>query len=412
MKRFLVALVTLGLFHVIPAWADDLEGKHHKEEHENKGGGEKIKPAPTQKLHFKAASGMNHSRPGNKFAPGDQSKGFKGLKSEDPNDHGAGQKGDLSDGSQGHEGFKHKKEFRGDHGNQFGQDHGKDGGDDKNFKKGWEKTVRVSPELRKRGFQHLPEVIHDRKQFVLTDRQHSVIKYPTTDFHGRGIQGQCFKTADNTVVRNHFTNVTLNVSFNNEIRGYNAHETMSNHYYWHSGNGYNYCHYYDPSGYHWYGWYFGSNFLWTRYYSDRWWWYDNSFDRWCYWNNGGWWWQDPVRPSVVYIYNNDHYDRATADDSSQSDSSAPPSQGSTSLNVYKSKDQTRTVKIFGDQREAFLYDTGSQDPFKPMYLGSNVKEVKFSNTYSGKPLQIMLIFKDDTFASFDANGNPLQAQYN
>jgi hypothetical protein len=72
---------------------------------------------------------------------------------------------------------------------------------------------------------------------------------------------------------------------------------------------------------------------------------------------------------------------------------------------FKSRDGSRTVKLFGE--DAFLYDTDQDGTDnKPVYLASGVKEVKFSKSSAWKPMQIMLILNDGSFEMFDSDGNP------
>jgi hypothetical protein len=65
------------------------------------------------------------------------------------------------------------------------------------------------------------------------------------------------------------------------------------------------------------------------------------------------------------------------------------------------------VKVVGRNQEAFLYDTDGNVSFRPVFLGDRVKEVRFSNPYTGRPLQVMLVFRDDSFELFDARGQSL-----
>ena len=170
-------------------------------------------------------------------------------------------------------------------------------------------------------------------------------------------------------------NVAVNVGFRAQIGGFNRSENIANHYYWHTWNGMNYCHYYDPWGYHWYGWYLGSNCFWTRYYGNNWWWYDSAMGRWCYWSNGGWCWQDPANVNVVYVYNDGNYVPSETEDTVAVN--APSNEGAalgrlwendSSEKVYRSKDGYRMVKIEGESRDAFLYDTADPPSFEPHHL--------------------------------------------
>lgn len=259
---------------------------------------------------------------------------------------------------------------------------------------------KVSPQLKKIGVIHVPQPIRDHKKILNADREHSTFTRPQTGPEGRPLHAQVIEPKGNnrTVIQNHMTNIVNNTTFTSQVNIYNNRETVTNHYYWHTYNGTNYCHYYDSWGYHWYGWYWGGSCFWTRWYGGNWWWYDPTYYRWCYWYDGGWWWQDPDHVNVVYVYNNDQYVPATTTETVETVDT------STELS-YRSKDGTREVRIVGG--DAFLYDTveGETDN-KPVYLGSNVKEVKFSNATSGKPLQIMLVLNDGSFELYDSDGNP------
>jgi len=205
-------------------------------------------------------------------------------------------------------------------------------------------------------------------------------------------------------------------AFRAQIGIYNLNERIVGNYYWHTGNGFNYCHYYDRWGYHWYGWYLGNSYFWTRWYANNYWWYDPTYYRWCYWHDGGWWWQDPNTTSI-YVYNNGSYMptdsgvnvnvNVNGNNGPGASSAQPPvsNQGQGAGKTFYSNDGTRQVKVVGN--DAFLYDTSGQNSFKPIYLGSNVTSVKFSNTNNGKPLQVMLMLSDGSFDMYDGQGNPL-----
>jgi hypothetical protein len=200
--------------------------------------------------------------------------------------------------------------------------------------------------------------------------------------------------------------------FRAQIGIYNANERVVGNYYWHNGNGFNYCHYYDRWGYHWYGWYLGNSYFWTRWYANNYWWYDPTYFRWCYWHDGGWWWQDPDSTSV-YVYNNGSYlpsdsganVNVNVGNGPGASSSQQPVQNNGNGKTFFSGDGSREVKVVGT--DAFLYDASGQNAFKPLFLGSNVTGVKLSNTNNGKPLQIMLLYSDGSFGVFDAQGNSL-----
>lgn len=194
----------------------------------------------------------------------------------------------------------------------------------------------------------------------------------------------------------------------NRINHYNLTETLPNHYYWHTYNGYRFCHYYDPWGFHWYGWYVGDSCFWTRYYWGNWWWYDPTWARWCYWHDGGWWWNDPSDTAVVYVYVNGDYEPVSTDsNSAQAASPASPAVSSAPLaqkGVYTSPDGTRVVRIFGASNDAFLSDTANPPKMNAVFLGSNVQSVKFAPSSDGG-LMVHVTFSDGTVKTFDGQGN-------
>jgi hypothetical protein len=244
------------------------------------------------------------------------------------------------------------------------------------------------------GITNSPKASLDRSHLLNTARERSLVRLPAkgpggAPFHGSLVSPRNMNSA---AVHNQMANITRDSAFTGEVSHFNAAETRAGQYYWHTFNGLNYCHYCDPWGAHWYGWYLGRDFFWTRFYWGYWWWYDPIWFRWCYWYDGWWWWQDPY-DDVIYVYNNGQY--------VPEKSSASPVPGAAE---YRSADGTRTVKMVG--QDAFLYDTSGSNAFKPVFLGSGVKEVRFSNTSFGKPLQIMLELNDGTFQLFDDTGNP------
>ena len=255
----------------------------------------------------------------------------------------------------------------------------------------------VPARLKQIGVTHLPPRIVQRNRILNTPPAHSTFTQPHLGPGGTALHASVITPMGhgNVVIQNHMTSIAHNTTFINQVNVYNTQETVANHYYWHSYGGVNYCHYYDTWGYHWYGWYWGGTCFWSRWYANNWWWYDSSYARWCYWHDGFWWWQDPVHVDVVYVYNNGNY--ASANTSAESvDQPAEL--------VYNSKDGTRMVKIVNG--DAFLYDTveGENDN-KPFFLASNVKAIKFSNTFGGKPLRILVTLNDGSFEMFDVDGN-------
>jgi hypothetical protein len=212
-------------------------------------------------------------------------------------------------------------------------------------------------------------------------------------------------------------------------------ETAVKRVYWHKKNGARYAHYFDGKA-HWYGFYDGPRFYWARYAADRWWWYDAVVSRWLYWNDGYWWWQDPAASGSVYLDIDDSFyayaDTASAAAVSAADASAdaapadarPPAaapadapaaldastaaaRGVPDNRASASADGTRMVQIYGDRREAFLYDeTGGAEPRFLAYLAAGVTRVRFSQPPPGQPFDIMVMLNDGTFALFDASGKP------
>jgi hypothetical protein len=278
----------------------------------------------------------------------------------------------------------------------------------------------ISPQFKNLGVRSYPKP-YAHQRLLVTNREHSTITLPTRGPGNIALHANVFARTNfsaNPTVRAHMS-VIVSPAFRTQINLINAHETRVGFYYWHTGNGFNYCHYYDPWGYHWYGWYLGDAYFWTRWFSNNWWWYDPAYYRWCYWHDGGWWWQDPDT-TTIYVYNNGSYLPAdnganvnvnvNGNNGPEAPSAAAPVQAIDSKNIFYSKDSTRKVKLVGS--DAFLYDVSGQNSFKPVFLGSNVTSVKFSNTSNGKPLQVMLFFKDGTFGLFDGQGNPLNGANN
>lgn len=260
----------------------------------------------------------------------------------------------------------------------------------------------VSPQLKKMGVRSYPKPM-EKTHLLAEKRERSTIVYPKAGPGGASLKANAISRTNfssNLSVRTRMS-VVNGASFKAQINQFNRSETTVGSYYWHTGNGYNYCHYYDPWGYHWYGWYWGNSYFWTRWYSNNWWWYDPTYYRWCYWHDGGWWWQDPNNVTVIYVYKNGNYE--AAGDESESSSQSPKQ-------VFQSDDGTREVRLVGD--DAFLYDTSGDHLFKPVYLDSNVTSVKFSNTSNGKPLQVLLMLGDGSFETFDDQGYSLNGAGN
>lgn len=270
-----------------------------------------------------------------------------------------------------------------------------------------DRKPRLTKRAEELGVRQLPPDM-GKDRILRVDRKRSVVNLPSTGPDGQAFKAKTWKNVNQVTVKNHMRTVE-STTIINQINIYNTKETKRNEYYWHTDNGLRYCHYNDNWGQHWYGWSIGVNFFWTRYYSNNWWWYDSAYDRWCYWHNGWWWWRDPVNVRVVYIYDNDHYTPATA---SEEPTVTAPSADNTVVEkapgvmTYRSKDYTRMVRVVAEGHDAFLYDTAKPPAFRPVFLQTDVKEVRFSDAANGKPLQIMLTLNDGSFELFDAEGNP------
>jgi hypothetical protein len=171
-----------------------------------------------------------------------------------------------------------------------------------------------------------------------------------------------------------------------------------------------YAHYFDDRGVHWYGFYHGPSFYWTRYYGGNWWWFDPSYSRWVFWWDGYWWWNGPGGAYFVYMDNN-YYPYEDGAVTVQKSETVPPPGVKPAPDGGKgwdSPDGGRMVRVMGDQSEAFLYDKTGSAPDFLAYLGRGVEKVRFSGGTPGEPLQILLDFKDGSFAVFDMDGKALK----
>ena len=259
----------------------------------------------------------------------------------------------------------------------------------------------VRKRLQKMGVTAEPDLITDRSEFIHTDKAHSAIRYPRKGPDKSPLSAVAIspRHLNDEVVRDHMVRIQAD-DWRQKMDALDSTETQSNHYYWHSDSGFDYCHFIDGQGYQWYGWYLGSQFFWTRYFGDRWWWYDSDYDRWCFWNGGFWWWQDPYHVGDLYCYNDDNYipcnsaeDQVVVTDSNNQD-----------MRTYPSPDGSRLVKITSDSQDAFLYDASPQPTFDPVYLASGVESVSFSDPKSGRPLEIVLKLNDGSYDMFDGQG--------
>jgi hypothetical protein len=200
-----------------------------------------------------------------------------------------------------------------------------------------------------------------------------------------------------TVVQN--TNVVRNIQTQQRT------EVVPNHYYWHNDHGMRYSHYYDGHN-HWYGFYHGPTFYWTRYYGDRWWWFDGPHARWVFWWDGFWWWPGVGGVPYVYVDNNYYPYEGTGVTVEQAEEQPAPAAipPANAGSATKSPDGRRMVQI-GSDGQAFLYDNTKSPPTFMKYLGQGVTQVRFSGGTAGTPSQILVEYKDNTFALFDADGN-------
>jgi hypothetical protein len=70
-----------------------------------------------------------------------------------------------------------------------------------------------------------------------------------------------------------------------------------------------------------------------------------------------------------------------------------------------SPDGRRSAQIVGGEAQAFLYDKTATPPKFLKYLGQGVTQARFSGGSGGAPLQLLVEYKDGTFALFDGDGN-------
>ncbi|MBI3505077.1 MAG: hypothetical protein HY059_09565 [Proteobacteria bacterium] len=185
-------------------------------------------------------------------------------------------------------------------------------------------------------------------------------------------------------------------------------------YVWHDHNGYRACHHVDTHGKHWWGLYVGAIFFWTVYEADRFWWHESTADRWLYWDDGYWWYDDG---GSTYIYEDDAYYRY--EQGTNGSVITPAEGGAAADKFFYSDDDSRAVQIVGRERRAFLYDRTQHDEDGAdvliKELGTQVKDVKFSNPEEGEEMQIILTVRRkgqdgkwrDRVLVLDANGERL-----
>jgi hypothetical protein len=211
-------------------------------------------------------------------------------------------------------------------------------------------------------------------------------------------------------------------SFAAHAFAHEADERSVNHVYWHTEGSQRYAHSYDGHA-HWYGFYNGPRFYWTRYEGNRWWWFDQNATRWLYWHDGYWWWNNPANPAFLFVVVDDTYypyadvaadpqlapGAAPADSSSAMSAVDAAGQGVSGNFGKVSPDGSREVQVYGDRREAFLYDrTGGTEPRFIAFLAAGVRQVQFSES-TGNDLQVLLFLLDGTYDMFDADGRSLLA---
>jgi len=252
---------------------------------------------------------------------------------------------------------------------------------------------------------NVPKTAMPRPEHVVHGESHAA--FPKNDESGAAIS----KSAASMPPAHH-SSVMRNADFARNMPQLERAESRPNQYYWHNEGGMRYSHYYDGRV-HWYGFYHGPTFYWTRYYGNRWWWFDAHFARWVFWGNGYWWWPGPGGVPYVYMDNNYYPYEGAGVTVEQAVTQAPPSaipapaqdKGTTT----NSADGRRMVQVFGADAQAFLYDKTVTPPTYLKYLGQGVTKVRFSGGNGGAPIQILVEFKDDTFAMFDADGNSQSA---
>ena len=200
------------------------------------------------------------------------------------------------------------------------------------------------------------------------------------------------------------TTIIRNPNLPPNVRSHERVEITPSQYYWHRRDGRRYGHYYSH-GVHWYGFYYGPSFYWARYFDDYWWHYDPFYARWLYWHDGYWWWREPG--GAIYVYVDDRYypyDTAPG---------GPPQLGTPAPGekeiggAWTSPDRRRMVQVAGANADAFLYDTSGPSPVFIKQLSNHVENVRFSGGADGKPSRILLEYRDNRFAMFTENGDPI-----
>jgi len=249
-------------------------------------------------------------------------------------------------------------------------------------------------------------------------RQGGTFQRPTTGPDNKPITQRPWEDRNHRVIppsREHI-DIMHNPRLEENIRHEQARWNGLDHgYYWHNWDGRQMCHHYDDRGFHWWGFYVRDTYFWTRYWNDRYWWHDPYWNRWCYMRDSFWWWQDPV--GIVYIYRDGRYyryDNAAGGVVIAPDPTPPvepppadPTPAPTpdpQEKTFYSADGTRTVQVFGENKDAFLYDTADPPAFEPKWLDSGVTDVRFKLDDQGQLVAIMTLKDDGGFNLFDKDG--------
>lgn len=129
-----------------------------------------------------------------------------------------------------------------------------------------------------------------------------------------------------------------------------------------------------------------------------WWAYDPFYRRWNYWHDGYWWWRGP---SATFVYVDDEYRPYEDAPPAPAEPPAPPADV-----VVNSPDGRRAVQLTGADRQAFLHERSGPELRLVRYLGAGVERARFSGGTAGKPLRVLLDYKDGSFALLDEDGRP------
>ena len=253
-------------------------------------------------------------------------------------------------------------------------------------------------------------------------RQGGSFQRPTVGPDRRPITHKPWEGRNHRVIppsRDHITIINHTTVINNIRDIHNRWDRNDRGYYWHNWNGHQVSHHYDGS-YFWWGFYVGDHYFWTRHWNDRYWWYDPYWHRWCYMRENQWWWQDPARPTIIFIYRDGSYyqygntvggvvlnpDPTPPVEAPPADPEPAPAPAPETKSFY-SADGTRIVQVFGENKDAFLYDAAETPAFEPEWLDSGVTDVRFKLDEAGSLTTIMTLKDDGGFSLFDKDGSPL-----